>query len=229
MVSRAAQDELRRLRSEVTALGDRTRPLVAEATACLLDDAFPTADRLSASVGDIHATAARIEEDCETFLALHAPVAAELRHVVAVVKIAPEIARSADLMANVCRAASRIGPRQIPAALAMLVRRMAEQADKLLAAAIQAHEMQVPVLADAVADMDDHLDGLHRQFVEAVVDESRSGSLGVDAAVQLALVARFYERVGDHAVNVAGIVRFEVQGEMSLVASAEDEIARTGP
>lgn len=224
MVSRAAQDELRRLRTDVSALGHRVRRMLPVVTEILLGGDEPAANRFLADAGTSNDAASRIEEGCEGFLALHAPVAAELRHVVAVLRIGPELSRSADLMANICKATLRLGGRPVPADLTVLVSRMSAQAEKLFDAALTAHETQVLALADAVADMDDHLDELHRQFVRRIIEVTRAGRIDMDAAVQLAMVARFYERLGDHAVNVAAIVHFEIEGEMSLLAAAETDL-----
>lgn len=224
MVSRAAQEELRRLRTEVDALGHRVRRMLPVVTEILTTGDEAGARRFLADAGSTGDAASCIEADCEAFLALQAPVAAVLRHAVGVVRIGPEYARSADLMANICKATLRLGGRSIPVELAALIAAMSAQAEKLLAAAVNAHETQVLALADALADMDDHLDETHRQFVRRVVDARRGGEIDADAAVQLAMVARFYERLGDHAVNVGAVVRFEIEGEMGLLAAAEAEL-----
>lgn len=229
MVSRAAQEEMRRLRNRVAGLGHKVRHMLPVVTEILVTANVAGARLFLADGGGPAQEAASIDESCEAFLALHSPVAAELRHVVSVVRMAPEFSRSADLMANVCKATVRLGDRTLPDDLTDLVRRMSHQTERVLESAIEAHETQVLALADAVADMDDHLDELHRQFVRRVIEARRAGEIGIDAAVQLAMVARFYERVGDHAVNVASIVRFEIEGEMSLVAAAEDELSGQMP
>ena len=68
--------------------------------------------------------------------------------------------------------------------------------------------------AAALDDMDSYLDGLQRQFVQAIFESHSGGSIDLQVAVQLAVVARFYERIGDHAVNIGERVRFVVTGWM---------------
>ena len=62
--------------------------------------------------------------------------------------------------------------------------------------------------------MDSYLDGLQKQFVQAIFESHAAGRIDLQVAVQLAVVARFYERIGDHAVNIGERVRFVVTGWM---------------
>ena len=70
------------------------------------------------------------------------------------------------------------------------------------------------VRAAALWDMDGYLDDLQRQFVAAIFESHSGEKLDLQVAVQLAVVARFYERIGDHAVNIGERVRFLVTGWM---------------
>jgi phosphate transport system protein len=60
--------------------------------------------------------------------------------------------------------------------------------------------------------MDDGLDQLHRDYIEAIFESHATNDLGLQAAVQLALIGRYYERIGDHAVNVGQRVQYMVTG-----------------
>jgi len=89
---------------------------------------------------------------------------------------------------------------------------MSEQAQQLFKFAIDAYVEADAPLASAVPDMDDVLDRLHSEFIEQIFESHAENRLPLQVAVQLALVARFYERIGDHAVNISRRVRYMVTG-----------------
>jgi hypothetical protein len=89
---------------------------------------------------------------------------------------------------------------------------MSEQAQQLFKFAIDAYVEADAPLAAAVPDMDDMLDRLHAEFIEQIFESHAENRIPLQGAVQLALVARFYERIGDHAVNISRRVRYMVTG-----------------
>jgi phosphate transport system protein len=91
-------------------------------------------------------------------------------------------------------------------------RRMGEQAQQLYGAAIEAFVESDAAKAAAIDDMDAYLDALQKQFIQAIFESQAVGRIDLQVAVQLAFVARFYERIGDHAVNIGERVRFVVTG-----------------
>ena len=90
--------------------------------------------------------------------------------------------------------------------------RMSTEAQQLLRRALDAYVEGDAPLAAALDDMDDMLDQLHDDFIQAIFESHSSGRLDLQAAVQLAVVGRFYERIGDHAVNIAKRVHYMVTG-----------------
>ena len=89
---------------------------------------------------------------------------------------------------------------------------MSEQAQKLFESTMEAFEENDAAKAAAIDDMDSYLDSLHRQFIQQIFESHSNSKIDLQVAVQLAVVARFYERIGDHAVNVSERTRFIVTG-----------------
>ncbi|MEY4164482.1 MAG: phosphate transport system regulatory protein [Actinomycetota bacterium] len=213
-------DELRRgfhhqldeIREEVARLAAMVIEAVPRATAILLAGDLAGAEALIASDDEIDARSIEIEERCYQLLALQAPVAGDLRQVVAVVKMVAEIERSADLTVNICKAARRIYRHELDPRLRGLLQQMGEQAQQLFAAALESFEENDPVKAAALDDMDGFLDGLQKEMVQAILVAHSSGKIDIQVGIQLAVVARFYERIGDHAVNIGERVRYLVTG-----------------
>jgi phosphate transport system protein len=161
---------------------------------------------------ELDARAIELEERCYQLLALQQPVARDLRTIVAALKIVGEIERSADLVANICKAARRIHGHELDPKLRGVIRRMSDQAQHLFSSAVVAYTDNDAALAAALDDMDNLLDDLQREFIQSIFESHSAGKVDLQVAVQLAVVCRFYERIGDHAVNVGEKVRYMVTG-----------------
>ena len=94
---------------------------------------------------------------------------------------------------------------------------MGDQARQLFKEATEAYLTLDGARAAALRDMDSYLDDLHRQFIQAIFESHAAGTIDLQVAVQLAVVARFYERIGDHAVNIGDRMRYIVEGSASSV------------
>jgi phosphate transport system protein len=204
--------ELESIRDGITRLAASVTEAIPRATQVLLDGDLEGADYMLRADNELDVRALELEERCYQVLALQAPVASDLRQVIAAVKMIGEIERSGDLAVNICKAARRIYAHELDPRLRGTISRMSEQAQQLFRFAIDAYvESDVP-LASAIRDMDDMLDRLHAEFIQQIFESHAGGRLDLQVGVQLALVARFYERIGDHAVNIGGRVRYIVTG-----------------
>ena len=206
--------QLEHVRTEVARLGASVVELIPRATDILLQQDLEGAEYVLQGDAEIDARALEIEETALQLLALQAPVAGDLRHLAAALKLAPEIERSADLCCNICKAARRIYPHQLDPKLRGGIQRMSDQAQLQYKEAIEAYLAVDDARAAAVPDMDDYLDEIHRTFVQTIFEIHARDGIELPVAVQLAMVARFYERLGDHAVNIAAKVRYVATGWM---------------
>ena len=123
----------------------------------------------------------------------------ERRGLVALVRTLPELERNGDLAAHIARRAARgLGQEMSPRARG-LVERMGEVAIHMWRATTDCYAERQPMAASLVDTLDDEMDDLHVSLTMEVV----AGAMPLPVAVELAMVARFYERFGDHAVNLA--------------------------
>ena len=153
------------------------------------------------------------DDDYDTrVIALQSPVATDLRAVVSAIKIIADVERSADLCVNICKAARRIYGHDLDPNLRGIIQKIGDQAQKLFKEATEAYLHLDGMRAAALHDMDAYLDDLHRQFIQVIFESHAAGNIDLQVAVQLAVVARFYERIGDHAVNVGDRTRYIVNG-----------------
>ena len=204
--------DLDEVRTELVHLAAFVTESIPRATNILLSGDLEGADYVISSDDEIDARALDLEERCVQILALQSPVAIDLRQILAALRMIAEVERSADLVCNICKAARRIYGPQLDPSLRGIITRMGEQAQQLYIAAIESFVENDAAKAAAIDDMDNYLDALQKQFVQAIFESHADGHIDLQVAVQLAVVARFYERIGDHAVNIGERVRYVITG-----------------
>lgn len=154
-----------------------------------------------------------IEERVYEVIALQAPVATDLRLVVTSLHIAGDLERMGDLAEHVARTGLRRHPEpSVPAQLVDVVGQMATVADQMAGKIATVLSDRDAARAAELEHDDDTMDRLHRQLLATVL--SPSWPHGVEAAVDAALLGRFYERYADHAVNSGRHVVYLVTGEI---------------
>lgn len=154
-----------------------------------------------------------IEEECQKILALHQPVAHDLRYIIAVLKINAELERIGDAGVNIAERAlvlSEIERVDIPFDFAG----MAEKARSMLKRSIDALVNQDTVLAYAVIASDDEVDAINREMYEQVKGGIRNHPEHMEALIHLLSVSRHLERIGDHASNIAEDVIYLTKGDI---------------
>ena len=216
-------DQLGEIQTGIARMSAGVTELVPRATEILLTMDLEGAEYMILGDDEYDARALDLEERCFTVIALQAPVAGDLRAVVSAIKIIADVERSADLCVNICKAARRIYGHELDPHLRGVIQKMGNQAQVLFKEATEAYLNLDAVRAAALHDMDAYLDDLHRQFIQVIFESHAEGHIDLQVAVQLAVVARFYERIGDHAVNVGDRTRYIVNGWLPERPYAESD------
>jgi phosphate transport system protein len=204
--------ELDEIRDQIVQLAALVSEFIPRGTDVLLANDMQGALGLIEADDELDSLTLQIEEQCYHVLALQQPMASDLRSIVTAVWLTGELERSGDLMVNVAKAARRIYGATLDPRLRGLIERMSEEAGRLIKLAIDAYVERNASLGAALDDIDDTLDQLHRDYIEAIFESHATHDLGLQAAVQLALIGRYYERIGDHAVNIGQRVQYMVTG-----------------
>ncbi len=199
-------------RNELAQLAAMVIERISRATAILLDGDLEDANQLIQDDDEMDARSITLEDRCYQLLALQAPVARDLRQLVGIVKMVGEVERSADLTVNIAKSARRIYGHDLDPRMRGLIARMGEQAQQLFTAALESFQENDDAKAAAIDDMDSYLDGLQREVVRVILEKHADSQIDLQVAIQMAMVARFYERIGDHAVNIGERVRYLVTG-----------------
>jgi len=179
------------------------------ATTALLDRRERLAHQVVVGDAAIDGLRARVEEVAIEALLFHAPVASDLRSVVAAIRAAGNVERMGDLALHVAQVAQhgRVVPLEVCSAFREMDRLAVAMAHKV---AEVARTRNVLLAVELDAD-DDAMDGLHRHMFEVLIDDGWAH--GVPVAVDLTLLARYYERFADHAVIVAREIVYAVTGK----------------
>jgi len=208
-VVRHFQEELEALQERLLAMGGLAEERVREAVRCVTDRDRTALEVLLAGDQPINDLHMEIDDRCFKLLALHQPMAADLRVIVAAVKINTDLERVGDLAVNIGEAAGRylVHP---PVKPLIDIPRMGELAQRMLRDALDAFVRRDVPLAEAVLVEDDTLDALKTQIFRELLTYMLQDPSTVEPALDLILISRHLERIGDHATNVAEDVIFMV-------------------
>ena len=191
-----------------------------KATNALLDADLALAESVIAGDDQIDALAHDLEDEVLQLVALQAPVATELRVLLSGLRISASLERMGDLAVHVAKAARlRYPATAVPAELRQVIIDMGEVAERIVQRTGEVLADRDATRAAALAIIDDEMDSLHRQLFNAVLSDDWAH--GVEAAIDVTLVSRYYERFADHAVTIGKRVVHIVTGEPYSTAGIE--------
>ena len=208
----AYTDQLESIFTDLASMAVMVETAVARATVALLDGDDGVARAVIAADEAIDAKRDHVEETAFSLLALQQPVAGDLRTVVAALRMVAELERMGDHSVHIAKVARlRVPGVAVPDEAKPTIAAMARLAQDMCAALAHVITEQDVDAALRLAREDDEMDRLRRRsFRELLGGEWRHG---VEPAVDLALLGRYYERIADHAVSVANRVVYVVTGE----------------
>ena len=185
---------------------------ISLATNALLEDDLTAAENVIAGDERINELNAEVEEMSSRIAALQAPVATDLRLVMSAIRMAGSLERMGDLAVHIAKQVRLRYPNpSIPAELKDTFAKMGIAASKIVEQTGEVISTRDTSLADSMKIYDNTLDDLHRELFTVVLSDDWKH--GVEAAIDVTLLSRFYERFGDHAVSVARRVIHIVTGE----------------
>jgi len=205
-------DQLDAIVDDLVSMTHLVQAAVAQATKSLLNADVDIAEEVISNDVNIDAAREKIEDKSFELLALQQPVAGDLRMLVAALRMVDDLERMGDLSVHVAKVARlRIPEVAVPAELSSTIRRMAEVAEDMVGSV-------GGIIADRDIDAarqlerdDEEMDRLRKSEFEIMLSDD--WSRGVEPAVDMALLGRYYERIADHAVSIARRLVYLVTGE----------------
>jgi phosphate transport system protein len=205
-------DQLDSIVDDLVAMTHEVQTAVSRSTRALLTADAEVAERVISDDADVDAARERIETRCFELLALQQPVASDLRMLVAAFRMVADLERMGDLSVHVAKVARlRVPDVAIPDELVPTIERMAAVAERMVGQAASVIAERDVEAARALEDSDDEMDQLRRSSFRRMLADD--WPYGVEPAVDIALLGRYYERIADHAVSLARRVVYLVTGE----------------
>ena len=220
-MSKHLERDLEGLERQILAQSAIVEEMIGKACRALRDRRGDVAGALFEKEEHINEQEVRIEEECLKILALHQPVAIDLRRTATILKINGDLERIADLAMNVAQRAEALSPYhefEIPESL----ERMAQLAIKMVRQALDAFvELDVELARDVCLRDDE----VNRQVIDEMYGVMRARSDLVEAAMHFFSASRHVERIADHATNIAEDVIYLVDGEIARHHYTKEEVS----
>jgi phosphate transport system protein len=211
-------DELDQIGRALVEMNAVVNAAMARATTALLDADLALAEQVISADGKIDAVRDELEGKSFDLLARQQPVAGDLRIIVTSLRMVAELERMGDLALHIAKVARMRYPSSaVPAELRETIREMGRVAERIAGKAGDSMAGKDVALAEELESDDDNMDALHRRLFSILLSDD--WAYGIEPAIDMTLIGRYYERFADHAVSVARRVIYLVTGEMPQSAT----------
>jgi phosphate transport system protein len=210
---RQFDEELNALKERILRMGALVETQVANAIKALVDRNTDLARNVIATDHQVNAYDVEIDEECIRLLALRQPTASDLRFITTAMKISTDLERMSDLAEDICERALELAeePQLKPY---IDIPRMADHARMMVKEALDAFVNRNADLARKVCREDDFVDELTGQVFRELLSYMMEDPQTIRRAIRITFVAKYIERIADHATNVAEMVVYLVEGKI---------------
>ncbi len=209
---KAFDEDITRLRGLIAEMGGLAEVAIQESLEALVNGDEKLAKAVVKRDKKIDSLEAEVDRLAVRVIALRAPMAADLREVIAALKIAGVVERIGDYSKNIAKRVGKIDDRKRFEPLTLLSA-MGEVAAGMVHDVLTGYAARDPVVALDVIKRDDKVDAFYDSIFRNLVSYMVENPATISSAAQLLFVARNLERIGDHATNVAEMVHFAATGE----------------
>jgi phosphate transport system protein len=212
-MTRHIERQLDQLKEKILRVGTQVEEAISKSITALINRDMQLAQRVVASDEEIDRMEVEVEEECLKILALYQPVAADLRFVVAALKINNDLERMGDLAKNIAKRVSQLSTGE-PCELPPEIRTMAMQAQDMVKQCLDAVINRDPSLARLVREEDDAVDAARQQVRRKILQGIKEHPERVESLLRVNSVSKHIERIADMATNVAEDVIYMVEGDI---------------
>jgi len=216
-IRRSYREDLKTLNDKVRTMGSLVKCAINDAVRSLVDRDVDLAAGVLRRDDEINAIELDIEKRCINLIMLQQPMATDLRMVVTSLKIITDLDRIADLAANIAQLVREMENEEMVKPL-IDIPRMSELAQQMVEMSIKSFTEKDVSLAEGLKIKDDELDALFDQVFRELLAYMTVDYSAVPNGYHLLLIARYLERIGDHACNIGGRVIYMVTGKRRKIA-----------
>ena len=209
---KAFDEDITRLRGLIAEMGGLAEVSITEAMEALVKGNHELAQGVIARDKRIDSLEAEVDRLAVRIIALRAPMADDLREVIAALKIAGVVERIGDYAKNIAKSTNKIEGRRKFEPLT-LIPAMAELAGEMVHDVLTAYAARDAALAAEIVRRDDKVDNFYESIFRNLVSHMMENPATISSAAQLLFVARNIERIGDHATNIAEMVYYAATGD----------------
>jgi phosphate transport system protein len=210
--NREYEQELRRLREQLLRMGAMVEEIIAGSIKALIDRDSSLATRMIEFDRRVNQMEVDIDELCLLILAKRQPVASDLRFITMALKLVTDLERIGDLCVNISERVVELNA-EPPLKPYVDLPRMAEDVQNMLREALDAFVAGDPERAQEVVERDKTIDAYYTQIFRELLTYMMEDVRNIYRATRLQSIAKYLERIGDHATNVAEMVVFMVKGK----------------
>jgi phosphate transport system protein len=215
-------DELRNLKEKILKMGLLVEAAIRDSIKALVERDSDLAREVIKKDHQINALDVEIDEECIRLIALRQPKAGDLRFITTAMKITTDLERMGDLAEDICERAIELNE-EPPLKPYIDIPRMAEIAQGMLIDVLDAFVRKEPSIAYDVIKRDDEVDRLTVQVFNELLFFMIQDPKTVSRAVKITYIAKYLERIADHATNIAEMVVYMVEGKMIRHTAIGDE------
>jgi phosphate transport system protein len=205
-------EELAGLKEKLLFMGSKVEEAIRLAMKSLVDRDSKLARRVIQSDHEINDLEIEVDEICHRLLALHQPMAGDMRFITSSMKINSDLERIGDLSSNIAERALTLNE-VAPLKPFIDIPRMASIAQEMVKVSLDSLVNRDPEAAKKVCERDDEVDNLNDQIIRELISYMLEDRANIKRALDLILISRHLERIADHATNVAEDVIYMVQGK----------------
>jgi phosphate transport system protein len=212
-MKRHFDEELKLLKEKILRMGALVEDQARNSIKALVERDSDLARQVIKNDHLVNAMDVEVDEDCLSLIALHQPMAIDLRFITTAMKISTELERMSDLAENISERAVELNeePQLKPY---IDIPRMATHAQRMVKEALDAFVNRDGALARKVCRDDDFMDDLTHQIFRELLSFMMEDPHTITRAVRITFVAKYLERLADHATNIAELVVYLVEGKI---------------